>query len=141
MRRDTGPVNDNPGSAAAVGCTLSLLPGFLKPEWLRDVLLEKPRLSVRVTKVDFIQIQAVQFRDMPDGFLPNRFDSLDRVLALDWERMIPGHPYAGGRLGTKYGPPAAGVLALSDQFAAPCFKCSVKNASISVHEPRDARSR
>lgn len=101
MRRDTGPGNDNPGSAAAVGCTLSLLPGFLKPEWLRDVLVEKPRLSVRVTTVDFIPIQTVQFRDMPDGFLPDWFNSLDRVLALDWERMIPGHPYAVGRLGTK----------------------------------------
>jgi len=27
-------------------------------------------------------------------------DSLQRVLAMDWERMIPGHPYIG-RLGTK----------------------------------------
>jgi len=51
--------------------------------------------------VDFIPIQTVQFRDMPDGFLPDWFDSLDRVLALDWDRMIPGHPYAGGRFGTK----------------------------------------
>lgn len=51
--------------------------------------------------VDFIPIQTVQFRNMPDGFVPDWFDSLDRVLALDWERMIPGHPYAGGRLGTK----------------------------------------
>ena len=51
--------------------------------------------------VDFIPIETVQFRDMPDGYLPDFFDSLDRVLALDWDRMIPGHPYAGGRLGTK----------------------------------------
>src|SRR5690348_3889458 len=51
--------------------------------------------------VDFIPIEAAQFRDMPDGFLPDWFDSFDRVLALDWDRMIPGHPYAGGRLGTK----------------------------------------
>lgn len=51
--------------------------------------------------VDFVPIQTVQFRDMPDGFLPDWFDSLDRVLALDWDRMIPGHPYAGGRFGTK----------------------------------------
>ena len=51
--------------------------------------------------VDFIPIETVQFRDMPDGFLPDWFDSLDRVLALDWETLIPGHPYAGGRLGTK----------------------------------------
>lgn len=51
--------------------------------------------------VDFIPIQTVQFRNMPDSYLPDWFDSLDRVLALDWERMIPGHPYAGGRFGTK----------------------------------------
>jgi glyoxylase-like metal-dependent hydrolase (beta-lactamase superfamily II) len=51
--------------------------------------------------VDFVPIETVHFRDMPDGFLPDWFDSLDRVMALDWERMIPGHPYAGGRLGTR----------------------------------------
>ncbi len=51
--------------------------------------------------VDFIPIETVQFRDMPDGYLPDWFESLDRVLAMDWDRMIPGHPYAGGRLGTK----------------------------------------
>jgi hypothetical protein len=51
--------------------------------------------------VDFIPIETVQFRNMLDGYLPDWFDSLDRVLALDWDQMIPGHPYAGGRLGTK----------------------------------------
>ena len=59
-----------------------------------------PREKILFT-VDFIPIETVQFRDMPDGYLPDWFDSLDRVLALDWDRMIPGHPYAGGRLGTK----------------------------------------
>jgi glyoxylase-like metal-dependent hydrolase (beta-lactamase superfamily II) len=51
--------------------------------------------------VDFIPIETLQFRDLPDGYLPDWFESLDRVLAMDWDRMIPGHPYAGGRLGTK----------------------------------------
>jgi glyoxylase-like metal-dependent hydrolase (beta-lactamase superfamily II) len=51
--------------------------------------------------VDFIPIETVHFRNMPDGYLPDWFDSLDRVLMLDWDRLIPGHPYAGGRLGTK----------------------------------------
>ncbi|HYF08185.1 MAG TPA: MBL fold metallo-hydrolase [Acetobacteraceae bacterium] len=51
--------------------------------------------------VDFIPIETIHWRDMPDSFLPDWFDSLDRVLALDWEQMAPGHPYAGGRLGTK----------------------------------------
>jgi glyoxylase-like metal-dependent hydrolase (beta-lactamase superfamily II) len=51
--------------------------------------------------VDFIPIETVHFRNMPDGYLPDWFDSLDRVLELDWDRLVPGHPYAGGRLGTK----------------------------------------
>jgi glyoxylase-like metal-dependent hydrolase (beta-lactamase superfamily II) len=59
-----------------------------------------PREKLLFT-VDFIPVETVQFRDMPDGYLPDWFDSLDRVLALDWDRMIPGHPYAGGRFGTK----------------------------------------
>jgi len=52
--------------------------------------------------VDFIPIEGVQFRNMPDNVSPVEYeDSIKKVIALDWDRMIPGHPYAGGRLGTK----------------------------------------
>ena len=51
--------------------------------------------------VDFIPIQAVMFRDMADGYLPDWFDSIDRVLALDWTTLIAGHPGPDGRMGTK----------------------------------------
>ena len=51
--------------------------------------------------VDFLPVGAVLFRQLPDGFIPDWFDSIDRTLALDWDRMIPGHPGPGGRLGTK----------------------------------------
>jgi glyoxylase-like metal-dependent hydrolase (beta-lactamase superfamily II) len=52
--------------------------------------------------VDFIPIEGVQFRNIPDNVSPVEFeDSIKKVIALDWDRMIPGHPYAGGRLGTK----------------------------------------
>ena len=52
--------------------------------------------------VDFIPIQSLLFRNLPDTASPPEWEaSLKRVVALDWERMIPGHPYAGGRLGTK----------------------------------------
>ncbi len=51
--------------------------------------------------VDFLPIQAVMFRDMPDSYLPDWFDSIDRVLALEWTTLIPGHPGPGGRMGTK----------------------------------------
>jgi glyoxylase-like metal-dependent hydrolase (beta-lactamase superfamily II) len=62
------------------------------------MLVPKDRLAFAV---DFIPFESVQFRDMPDGYLPDFFDSLDNLLKLDWDRLIPGHPYAGGRLGTK----------------------------------------
>jgi glyoxylase-like metal-dependent hydrolase (beta-lactamase superfamily II) len=62
------------------------------------MLLPKEKIAFTV---DFIPFEAVQFRDLPDGYIPDWFTSLDRVLALKWEKMIPGHPYAGGRLGTK----------------------------------------
>lgn len=51
--------------------------------------------------VDFIPVAAVNFRNMPDSYLPDWHDSLKRVLALEWERLIPGHPGPGGRLGTR----------------------------------------
>jgi len=57
--------------------------GYLRPQ--KDKIL---------FSVDFIPIETVQFRDMPDGYLPDWFASLDRVLAMDWDRMIPGHPSA-----------------------------------------------
>jgi hypothetical protein len=38
---------------------------------------------------------------MPDSYLPDWHESLKRALALDWERLFPGHPGPGGRLGTK----------------------------------------
>lgn len=52
--------------------------------------------------VDFIPIQTLPFRNMPDTTNPLDWrDSLKRVAAMEWDRMIPGHPNAGGRLGTK----------------------------------------
>jgi glyoxylase-like metal-dependent hydrolase (beta-lactamase superfamily II) len=62
------------------------------------MLLPKEKI---IFTVDFIPIETVHFRNMLDGFVPEWEDSLKRVLAMNWERMIPGHPYAGGRLGTK----------------------------------------
>ncbi len=62
------------------------------------MLLPKEKI---IFVVDFIPIESVMFRNGPDGFIPDWFDSIDRVLALEWDRMIPGHPNAGGRLGTK----------------------------------------
>jgi glyoxylase-like metal-dependent hydrolase (beta-lactamase superfamily II) len=51
--------------------------------------------------VDFIPIQSVFWRSMPDSWLDEWETSLKRVLAMDWDRLIPGHPGPGGRLGNK----------------------------------------
>jgi glyoxylase-like metal-dependent hydrolase (beta-lactamase superfamily II) len=62
------------------------------------MILPKDKLAFTV---DFITVESVAFRDFPDGFLPDWFESLDKVLALDWERMIGGHPFRGNRFATK----------------------------------------
>jgi glyoxylase-like metal-dependent hydrolase (beta-lactamase superfamily II) len=51
--------------------------------------------------VDFIPVQTVHWRNMPDSWLDEWEESLKRVLAMDWDRLIPGHPAPGGRLGNK----------------------------------------
>jgi glyoxylase-like metal-dependent hydrolase (beta-lactamase superfamily II) len=99
-----------------------------------------PREKLLFT-IDFIPIETVQFRDMPDGFLPDWFDSLNRVLDLDWDRMIPGHPYAGGRLGTKDDVRAlkAYMTDLSDAVKAAadqgkCFDTAIKEIKLPKYE-------
>jgi glyoxylase-like metal-dependent hydrolase (beta-lactamase superfamily II) len=48
--------------------------------------------------VDFIPVQAVFWRSMPDSWLDEWEASLKRVLAMDWDKLIPGHPGPGGHL-------------------------------------------
>ena len=51
--------------------------------------------------VDFIPVGSVPGRGMIDFYPLEAETSIKRVLAMDWERLIPGHPGVGGRLGTK----------------------------------------
>ena len=64
------------------------------------LVLRLPREKIMFT-VDWIPIEGVQFRGMADTYLPDIEESLKKVIAMDWDRMIPGHPGPGGRLGTK----------------------------------------
>jgi len=50
--------------------------------------------------VDFIPLQAVSPFAYNDGYPVEWEESIRKVLAMDWDRLIPGHPFAGG-LGTK----------------------------------------
>ena len=52
--------------------------------------------------VDLVPVGAFPARGMIDFYPLEAMDSLKKILAMDWERMIPGHPGApNGRLGTK----------------------------------------
>jgi len=52
--------------------------------------------------VDFLPVGSIPGRGMIDFYPLEVEDSIKRVLAMDWERLIPGHPgQPGGRLGTK----------------------------------------
>jgi glyoxylase-like metal-dependent hydrolase (beta-lactamase superfamily II) len=51
--------------------------------------------------VDLLPVGSVPGRGMIDFYPLEAPASIKRILAMDWERLIPGHPGAGGRLGTK----------------------------------------
>jgi glyoxylase-like metal-dependent hydrolase (beta-lactamase superfamily II) len=51
--------------------------------------------------VDTIPVGSVPGRGFIDIYPLETEDFIKQVLAMDWERMIPGHPGPGGRLGTK----------------------------------------
>jgi len=62
------------------------------------LIMRLPKEKIIFT-VDWIPVSGVQFRGMADTYLPETEDALKRVIAMDWDRLIPGHPTP--RLGTK----------------------------------------
>jgi glyoxylase-like metal-dependent hydrolase (beta-lactamase superfamily II) len=65
------------------------------------LVMRLPKEKIIFT-VDWLPLQAVQFRGMADSYLPDLEQGMKRVLAMDWDKLIPGHPGPGGRqTGTK----------------------------------------
>jgi glyoxylase-like metal-dependent hydrolase (beta-lactamase superfamily II) len=62
------------------------------------VLLPKEKV---LFAVDFLPVGQVPGRGMIDFYPLEAEDAIKRVLALDWQTLVPGHPGAGGRFGTK----------------------------------------
>ncbi|HEY7302124.1 MAG TPA: MBL fold metallo-hydrolase [Xanthobacteraceae bacterium] len=60
------------------------------------LVMRLPKEKVIFT-VDWIPIQAVQFRGMADTYVPDIEASLKTVIAMDWNVLIPGHPGPGGK--------------------------------------------
>jgi glyoxylase-like metal-dependent hydrolase (beta-lactamase superfamily II) len=51
--------------------------------------------------VDFLPVRRFPALSMIDAYPIEWEDSIKKVLAMDWQRLIPGHPDSGGRLGTR----------------------------------------
>jgi len=64
------------------------------------LLMRLPKDKI-VFAVDFISVGSVPGRGMIDSYPLEWEKSLEQVIAMDWDRLIPGHPGPGGRLGTK----------------------------------------
>lgn len=64
------------------------------------LLMRLPKEKI-VFAVDFVSVGSVPGRGMIDSYPLEWEESLRKVIAMDWERLIPGHPGPGGRLGTK----------------------------------------
>src|SRR5205807_8645804 len=55
------------------------------------LVMRLPKEKIIFT-VDWIPIQGVQFRGMADTYVPDIEEGLKKVIAMDWETLIPGHP-------------------------------------------------
>jgi glyoxylase-like metal-dependent hydrolase (beta-lactamase superfamily II) len=65
------------------------------------LVMRLPKEKIIFT-VDWIPIQGIQFRGMADTYVPDIEEALKKVIAMDWETLIPGHPGPGGKqTGTK----------------------------------------
>jgi glyoxylase-like metal-dependent hydrolase (beta-lactamase superfamily II) len=51
--------------------------------------------------VDLIPVGAAPGRGLIDFYPLEAEQSIKQIMSMDWERMIPGHPAPGGRLGSK----------------------------------------
>ena len=60
------------------------------------LVMRLPKEKIIFT-VDWVPIEGVQFRGMADTYLPETEDGLKKVIAMDWERLIPGHPSPAAR--------------------------------------------
>lgn len=92
-------VGDNGRTLTLGGTTLELTyHGLNHSDSTLVMRLPKERI---VFVVDTIPVGSVPGRGMID-FHPLEAEAfIKKVLAMDWDRLIPGHPGPGGRLGTK----------------------------------------
>ena len=59
------------------------------------LVMRLPKEKIIFT-VDWIPIKGIQFRGMADTYVPDIEEGLKKVIAMEWETLIPGHPGPGG---------------------------------------------
>src|SRR5580693_2776914 len=88
-------VDDSGGKLELGGTTLELL--YLgKNHGDNSLIMRLPKEKI-IFVVDFLPLSGTQFRIMADTYLPDQEDTMKKILAMDWDRLIAGHHGAGGR--------------------------------------------
>jgi len=88
-------VDDSGGKLELGGTTLELL--YLgKNHGDNSLIMRLPKEKI-IFVVDFLPLSGTQFRIMADTYLPEQENTMKKILTMDWDRMISGHPGAGGR--------------------------------------------
>ena len=65
------------------------------------LVMRLPKEKIIFT-VDWIPVKGIQFCGMADTYVPDVEEALKKVIAMDWDKLIPGHPGPGGvQTGTK----------------------------------------
>jgi glyoxylase-like metal-dependent hydrolase (beta-lactamase superfamily II) len=64
------------------------------------LVMRLPREKI-VFIVDLLPVGRMPGRGMIDFYPLEAEESIKKVLGMDWDRLIPGHPDSGGRLGTR----------------------------------------
>jgi glyoxylase-like metal-dependent hydrolase (beta-lactamase superfamily II) len=88
-------VTDSGGKLELGGTTLELL--YLgKNHGDNSLVMRLPKEKI-IFVVDFLPLSGTQFRIMADTYLPDQEDTMKKILTMDWDRLVSGHPGAGGR--------------------------------------------
>jgi len=92
-------VDDSGGKIVLGGTTLELL--YLgKNHGDNSLIMRLPKEKI-IFVVDFVPLSGTQFRQMADTYVPEQEATMKKLLTMDWDRLIPGHPAPGRQIGTK----------------------------------------
>ncbi|HEY1544718.1 MAG TPA: MBL fold metallo-hydrolase [Xanthobacteraceae bacterium] len=60
------------------------------------LVMRLPKEKIIFT-VDWVPLDGLQYRGMADTYVPDVEQGLKKVIAMDWDKLIPGHPGPGNR--------------------------------------------